>query len=423
VNPNERSGQRTVLIEPLFKQRGEFRWLVEYPPEGYRFILKETTLEGTLRMLAGYGLTYHVHRALMRFLPVNLLKPLWERFKKLPADVDLTYAVLHPIFRPEPWILDMKLEQPYLLIGHEAVFHRWKPLVKSVLVSPFCRRVLFELEAGRRAFLQMTGWSELEPKMAVIHSAVPRRSITRPVHDGERSRVRLLFVNSANITAGDHFYAHGGLLAVEAFLRLRQTYPGLELVVRSSIPPHLRASLDQIPNLRLIDRVLPWKELEREFVAADIFLYPTHVTPSVVLLDAMSYELPIVTTDVWGNTELVKDGGEGLLVHHPRAHEYTDGSVIHFGSPAWRRVIMSVDDELMRGIIRKTSRLIDDPELRRRLGSEGRKKVEHGEFSIQRRNEALKNVLDEAIGVFGEGPGDECAGVLRRSGQNQGHRS
>jgi glycosyltransferase involved in cell wall biosynthesis len=391
-------------VEPLFKQRGEIRSLIEAPPPGYRFVADETALENTLKTLSGTRIAYQAHWALMRLLPVNLVKPVWERFKKLPSGVDLTYAVAHPVFRREAWIMDMRLEQPYLLIGHEAVFHRWKWLLKSALTSPRCRRILFELDAGRKAFLQMTGWSDLEPKMAVVHSAVPRRSVARPIQKGKGSTVRLLFVNSANITIDDHFYAHGGLLAVETFFQLRQRFPNLELVVRSSIPAHLKRKWGGVPNLRLIDRVLPWHELEREFVAADIFIYPTHVTPSMVLLDAMSYELPIVTTDVWGNPELVKHGHNGFLIHHPEAWEYTDGFVVHFGSQSWRRAIGSVDQRLMQGMVQKTSSLIEDLEFRRRMGRQGRREVEEGEFSIRRRNETLKRVLDDAIAGCTGGP-------------------
>lgn len=397
MNSGERSSERTVFVEPLFKQRGEIRSLIQDPPAGYRFVADETAMESALKTLSGLKLAYQAHWALMRLLPVNLFKPVWERFKNLPPGVDLTYAVVHPVFRREAWVMDMRLEQPYLLIGYESVFHRWKWLVKSALSSAFCRKITFELDAGRRAFLQMTGWSDLEPKMAVVHSAVPRRRHVSPVRGAKRSRVRLLFVNSANITVDEHFYTHGGVLAVETFLQLRRQFPDLEMVVRSSIPAHLKRKWSAVPNLRLIDQLVPWQQLEREFADADIFFYPTHITPSIVLLDAMSYGLPIVTTDVWGNPEMIEGGRNGVLVHHPRAHEYTEGFVVHFGSQAWHRTIASADKTLVQNLVEATRRLIEDPELRCRMGREGREMVEAGKFSVRSRNEALGRVLDEAI--------------------------
>ena len=74
---------------------------------------------------------------------------------------------------------------------------------------------------------------------------------------------------------------------------------------------------------------------------ADIFLYPTNVTPANVFLDAMSYELPIVTTDVWGNQEIVADGKIGVIVPHPTARKFTDGCVVHFDSPEFKKVVSS----------------------------------------------------------------------------------
>jgi glycosyltransferase involved in cell wall biosynthesis len=227
-----------------------------------------------------------------------------------------------------------------------------------------------------------------------VHSAVPKRAFTKAhSHSG---KVRLLFVNSANINADSHFLTHGGLVVLEAFSCLKRKYPHVELAVRSGLPRSIKEQYRGMPDVRIYDQVVPWSQLEAEFKSADIFVYPTHVTPRIVFLDAMSYELPIVTTDVGGNPELVEDGHKGLLVHHPGAKDFTDGFIVHLDSRAWQRAIASVDEKLVQGVVEKVSLLIEDPELRRRLGREGRREVEEGKFSTKRRNEALKRVLDEA---------------------------
>jgi len=46
--------------------------------------------------------------------------------------------------------------------------------------------------------------------------------------------------------------------------------------------------------------------------------------------------------------------------------------------------------------VEKTSSIIENPELRRQTGKAGRWEVEHGKFSIERRNEKLKRIFDEA---------------------------
>jgi glycosyltransferase involved in cell wall biosynthesis len=44
----------------------------------------------------------------------------------------------------------------------------------------------------------------------------------------------------------------------------------------------------------------------------------------------------------------------------------------------------------------KLNLLIENDELRRRMARAARWEVEHGKFSLQRRNEKLKRIFDEA---------------------------
>lgn len=390
----QRGAVKTVFLEPLWKLRREYGDLVCNPPEGYRFVVRQTASEGLAKHLSRTSIAYRTLWSLWKLLPMQLAKPYWERFKRIPDGADLTYAVLHPIFRKEPWVMDMCAEQPHLLVGSERLFDRWKGLLQRPLLSPLCRRILYEVEAGRRAFLQRFALPGLAEKTVVVPSGVPPRPLAQGAHDG---RVKLLFVNSANMDIGSHFAIHGGLVLLEAFPHLRQRYPDVELVIRSAVPQGVKQAYGRLPGLRIIDEVIPWSQLEREFQTADIFVYPTHVTPSIALLDAMSYGLPIVTTDVWANPELVQDGYNGLLVPHRSADAFTEGDVVHFDSPQFRRAVETVNPSLVGGFLEDVSRLIEDGGLRRRLGRAGRHEVENGRFSLPRRNAALARVLGEAI--------------------------
>lgn len=147
---------------------------------------------------------------------------------------------------------------------------------------------------------------------------------------------------------------------------------------------------------------MPWEELERQFMNADIFLLPAHHTPMTAFLDAMSYELPVVTTDAWGNPEIVEDGTTGLLVHDSGVASHYEKMlprcfVPPAGSPEYHDIVASTNPQIVQELVEKLSLLIEDPELRRRLGKAGGEVVENGRFSIQQRNSTLKRVLDEAI--------------------------
>lgn len=55
---------------------------------------------------------------------------------------------------------------------------------------------------------------------------------------------------------------------------------------------------------------------------------------------------------------------------------------------------------MLAELVNKVSTLIENGAMRRQMGKAGRWEIEHGRFSIDRRNEVLKRVFDEAIGGF-----------------------
>lgn len=81
----------------------------------------------------------------------------------------------------------------------------------------------------------------------------------------------------------------------------------------------------------------------------DIFVLPSYMEDMpMAILEAMSYSLPVVSTDVAGIPEMVSDGTSGFLVPAGNADALAD----------------------------RLGRLIADRDLRRRMGGEGRRRVE-----------------------------------------------
>ena len=83
---------------------------------------------------------------------------------------------------------------------------------------------------------------------------------------------------------------------------------------------------EQVKSLGLEDRVempgrVPEPELHRAFARANVLVLPSIVDArgdteglGVVLLEAMSYHLPVIASNVGGITDIVADGETGLLV-------------------------------------------------------------------------------------------------------------
>ena len=111
----------------------------------------------------------------------------------------------------------------------------------------------------------------------------------------------------------------------------------------------------------------------------------------------MSYELPVVAIDAWANSEIVDDGKTGLIVKKSDRLPYYTGSFLpNWDTSQFRQAIKTADPEVVEELVEKASALIENKELRRKMGKAGRQQVERGKFSIEKRNEKLKRIFDEA---------------------------
>lgn len=110
-------------------------------------------------------------------------------------------------------------------------------------------------------------------------------------------------------------------------------------------------------------------EKERLFAESDVFVFPTRYPNEsfpLVILEAMSCGLPVVSTDAGAIEDMVLDGVTGFVCHDSRPE----------------------------GLADCLARLLDDQDLRRRMGSEGRR-----HYSLHFTRDAFENrlsaILDE----------------------------
>jgi len=388
-----RTGNLTkrVYIEPVWKLHSLYREYIDFPPQGYEFLSSQPITAGLLGGLSKATASYSLQRHLSRVLPLALIKSYLDSLRATPPQADLTFACEHLVLRKEPWVVDVGCFTNFLAGDYQGL-RKYRGIIERALGSPWCKRILCWSEFARESLLANVDGKGFEHKMEVIPLAKRRRDFAKHHEEG---KVKLLFVNSANILG--QFDAKGGKELLEAFALLTHKYDNLELTLRSDLPVALKRRYRGVRGLRIIDEVVPWPGLEQEFMSADIFVMPSHTGVASSILEAMSYELPVVTTNVYHQPEVVEDGRTGLLVEKSgRVPWYVNGSIpndpLH---PSFQRAIRTVDHRLVQRLVEKVSVLIENPELRRNMGAAARWEIEHGKFSIERRNERLKRVLDE----------------------------
>jgi glycosyltransferase involved in cell wall biosynthesis len=365
--------------------------LLAYPPTGYKFVSQISSNQAFSVFAAKYNFSYKFYSQFANYIPMQFLSSEMGRFRKIPRKAVLTYSLHHLIFRNEPWLLDVTTELPFILGSTEQSFSRNKSRIKRLLNSDSCKRILCQVEKGREAFVATLG-DGIGKKIEVIPWSVPSKKIKKIPHNG----IRLLFVNSGNINTAEHFFGKGGAEVVESFKKLSKLYANIELVIRSGMPEELKAKYLAMGNIKIIDRPIAWSKLEKIWASSDIFIHPNHYNTSAqVFLDAMSYGLPIVTTDTWANSEFISEGKTGFLVHNPKSAKFTEGPILHLTSGYLKEIIRCPSDEVIEGIVNKLSTLIDNSNLRQKMGKTAKLEIDEGRFSQYEVTKQLKRVLDE----------------------------
>ncbi len=224
----------------------------------------------------------------------------------------------------KPW-LETRVENWKWTLQTQTLFDANTERVPHFIYTDHTYRANWRYHPPRKTWRVYPGWEEMERKaytdarMIFVSSQFAADSLVEdygiedgrvrvvgsgsniepPVEIGPRGGGRILFV-------GVEWERKGGPWLLEAFERLREKHPGVELDVVGCAGEH--------PTARFHGRVSP--EEVREFYArADIFCLPSLAEPSAsVLAEAAAFGLPIVGTRVGGTPERVVEGETGWLV-------------------------------------------------------------------------------------------------------------
>jgi glycosyltransferase involved in cell wall biosynthesis len=174
--------------------------------------------------------------------------------------------------------------------------------------------------------------------------------------DGRWARKNVLFV-------GIDWKRKGGPQLLEAFREVLKTHPDATLTIVGCKPEVV------VPRVRVVGRV----SLERVaalYREASVFCLPTRLDPApAVLLEAMSYQLPVVTTAMGALPEFVLEGETGRLVPPGDVHA----------------LAQALND------------LLSDPQACRSMGERGHQRVRE-EFTWPRAGVELRDHILASLG-------------------------
>jgi glycosyltransferase involved in cell wall biosynthesis len=374
-----------------------YKELTRFPPDEYQFVTGGLESAGKQRLLFDlnkkfenipYAREVWREAKTLQYVGIRLAQDLRVRTRISPG---LIYASQQLVLDRTPWVVDFEYANALVNYGDIRLCRRF---VQKALSSTFCKGILPWSDWAKRTLYRSLNCASFKEKIERVHFAVSPKAFIKSIND---DKVRFLFVGSTNRFNFLNFEWKGGYEVVDAFLELSKKYDRLELVMRSWVPPEIQEKCVNRPDIKVLGTPLSEDALARLYASSDVFLFPTYLNLGMAILEAMSYELPVITVSLYDIPEAVQDTKTGVLLKPPPNVPYY----------SWNGAPNHYDLELLRGIRRsrawmvnqivgKASLLIEDTSLRKRLGREARQSVEQGEFSIKKRNEELKRIFDEA---------------------------
>jgi glycosyltransferase involved in cell wall biosynthesis len=321
----------------------------------------------------------------------------------LPTHPELLFLTSIPYtFGRHPWVIEIEDATTLLLPFHMNGCTSRTPIRRSPYLAII--KVMLESESCRGIITHMRSTAEALPKLfrsdaiAAKTSYIPCGVSLPPAAQDHAAtdRLDLLFTCSWHQNP-ESFFLRGGLDVVRAFETIHERYPHVRLTLRTGLPklkPRFRRVLEKC-WVRVIDRYLPNDEMDELMRSTHLFILPAARIHVVSVLRAMAHGQVVVASDGWGFREYVEHGRNGMIV----PGRYGKASWMDDETGMMREnydLMLASDSAVTRGLVETISMLIEDHELRRRLGRQARHDV-RTRYNLENWNRGLKEALDRAV--------------------------
>ena len=374
-------------IHELYKE------LINNPPEGYEYSHNPMKMSindiGNLKKINALNKMYKI--LFNKFITPNSIMKFVYRFKKIPITFDFVHSGETIFLQKKPWVIS--LQSANALVGHNKfMLEKNKKTIEKAFSSEYCKKIMPFTEAAKKTLESNLDITKFRHKIEVVHFATKVR--TKRVKKTDKN-IKLLYVGSKRLNNSNNFYIKGGGEIVKAFKILNKKYKNLKLIIVAYVPEEVKKELEKIGNFEIMNN-LSRKELSEIYQQCDIYLYPTFLMPGLAVVEAMGSGMPIIITDIPGNSELVEDGKNGFIINCPYKDIYVNGGSVSIKDfdKFIHKMRKENGDILIQGIVEKVSELINQSSLRKKMGIYSREKYLK-EFSIEARNKQLKRIYDK----------------------------
>lgn len=182
---------------------------------------------------------------------------------------------------------------------------------------PQCKKLIFMSETAKKSLLE-TGNFSRSTKAAIEKKSAQIYPFTKSPENISPKK----FMGTLKLLFTGIYYVKGGRELVNAFEKVQRDHPGISLTIVT--PLHMllredREKIESIPNITPLDATFSPQEMEELYRTHDIFMFPTlRDTFGLVLIEAISFGMPIIATDQYATTEMAIPNYNALIFpQHP----------------------------------------------------------------------------------------------------------
>ena len=371
---------RSDLAHPVYRE------LINNPPVKYINIDNKSKTKNEITVKSSLTWFYTLGKLITHSVQMPY-------FWYVNQDCDLIHASQHIILNKKPWVVDCEHVSGFLSSVHHPKKRSfiYKYLLKKGLESKNCKKIMPWTNAAKKSIENLLRSDKINEKIEVVYPALSIPNFKKK----KTEKTTLLFV-------GKIFYKKGGEETLKSFEILNRRYDNIELLMICDVPEQFKRKYSSFENIKIYEPKFSREVLYEKFYSkADIFVLPTRSdTFGMVFLEAMAFELPIVTVDGFARDEIIEDGKNGFIVegypykifdeNYQHSTKYGHFSLIE------KHLTEKDKNKVASNLVEKLSILIEDENLMKRMGKNG-KKILKEKFSIENRNKKLRRIYEEAL--------------------------
>lgn len=230
-----------------------------------------------------------------------------------------------------PYIIE--LDNPYCMTGYNVfAYNLYKPILAALLLDRRCTQIRC-ISAACKETLHITLGEKVAQK-AIISYPYVKHGLSEVVmrNDG---MTRLLYIST-------HYYLKAGAALVRSFKQALHHNPNLRLTLITYLPETERAEIEDCPQITIIPANLPRETILKSIMPQhDILVHSTFAESfGMVIREALSQGLAVISTDVYAIPEMVEDGKNGTILHAPIStwdgklpnHYFTHSHALHMAT-------------------------------------------------------------------------------------------